>query len=110
MHRNLTMAGLAALASLAFGSPSDVQAQVVYYPPRVVVTSYYAPAPVPVVSYYTPTPVVSYYAPVPVVSYYAPAPVVPVTSYYAATTTYVAPRRFRPRVYVSPYYAPVFVR
>jgi hypothetical protein len=102
MNRNLITSAVAALGVLTGLASSTVQAQVVVSPRPVVVTSYYTPAPAPVVTYY---------APVPVVTYAAPVPVVPVTTYYApAVTTYVPARVYRPyllpwrnRVYVTPY-------
>jgi hypothetical protein len=108
MHRNLTTAGLAALAWIALLAAPAVHAQAPLYSSPVVTTSYYEPPTAPVVSYYAPAPVVSYYVPAPVVAYYAPAPVVPVTSYYATTTTtYVRPRLFRPSyTTTTTYYTP----
>ncbi len=74
--------------------------------PAVPVSTYYAPAPAPVLGYAAP--VTTYYAPAaPVVSYPAPvtayyAPAVPVVGYPARVTTYYAPVRVvAPRVITS---------
>jgi len=79
--------GCALLASVAQGQiiVSSQPVVTTYYPPAPVV-SYYAPS-APVVAYDVPTIAA---APLPVTTYYAPA-AVPVTTYYAPTTAYYAP-------------------
>jgi hypothetical protein len=74
------------LASVAQGQiiVSSQPVVTTYYPPAPVV-SYYAPS-APVVAYDAP----AVAAPLPVTTYYAPA-AVPVTTYYAPTTAYYAP-------------------
>jgi hypothetical protein len=78
--------GSVLLASVAQGQIIiDSPVVTTYYPPAPVV-SYYAPS-APVVTYDVPTVAA---APLPVTTYYAPA-AVPVTTYYAPTTAYYAP-------------------
>jgi hypothetical protein len=91
---------------LVLGATTGAMAQEMLPNSAAVVSpqvAYYAPAPVPAVTYYPPAALVAYYAPAPTVTYYAPPP-----AYVYPAPAWVARPVVAPLPY--PYYGGYTVR